>query len=282
MIHPNFSESQLQELVNIEIERCLYDTHRRLYPPIIPSLREGYVLGWDTGSYFPWLWHHRFNLERHRGCNFFLQYKLSSLFEGLPGKEYSFWNRPYLKFLISYSTKDRLTGRYGYDHNQFDNLKKLANQGYPVYYATNQAIYLEDLQRLADSNALLNDIPFLDVSNITDRHNKVTFTQNSEYFLLHSKAIKVPVTRWEQVYNTAKNKGGSTFSEDVKSLGDFILAIEKHFNMSGKGGFASAIQKTNELDWPKQIRIIAKAMVVAKYLRKYLGLHWHKIWLNYT
>lgn len=102
MLRPNFSESQLQQLINTEIVMFLYANRGSTYLPIIVSLLEEFFLGWDTGFYFPWLGPPPH--PDHRGCNFFIQYKLSELIEGPRGREYSLWHCPYLRFHISYYT----------------------------------------------------------------------------------------------------------------------------------------------------------------------------------
>ncbi len=82
--------------------------------PKIPSLPEEYKLGWDTGFYFPWLGipHN----PKHKGCNFFLQYKISSEI-GKKGNQYSYWSAPYYRFQIPYTTKEN--GNYVYDDFQY-------------------------------------------------------------------------------------------------------------------------------------------------------------------
>ncbi len=247
-----------------------------MYPPIIVSLSEEFFLGWDTGFYFPWL--SQPPHPDHRGCNFFIQYKLSELIEGSRGREYSIWRHPYLRFYISYSTKSQVTGRYIYDYNQFNNLKDLADQGYFVFYSTNHVVHDHELLQLATSNVLLDEIPFLDISMINNNHNKVTFTNDSSYFLLHSEPEKIPVTKWKQIYSILMKKEGTMLSEDTKLLGDFILAFEKKMNIPEKSGFDADIQKISNL--PRDIRVISKAIIVSRYLRKYLDLYWYKLWLD--
>jgi hypothetical protein len=255
----------------------LYANRGRKYPPTIVNLHEEFFLGWDTGFYFPWLWPPPH--PDHRGCNFFIQYKLSELIEGPRRREYSLWHCPYLRFHISYYIKDKISGRYVYDHNQFNNLKDLSNQGYFVYYSTNHIVDKGELFQLSTSNALLNEIPFLDVSMINNNHNKATFTRNSSYFLLHSEPEKTPITKWDKIYSVVKEKEGTMLSEDTKLLGDFILALEKKMDIPDKNGFSADMQKISDL--PRELRVISKAIIVSRYLKKYLDLHWYKLWLNF-
>ncbi len=278
MIRPNFSESQLQQLVNTEIVMLLYSIRGRRYLPIVVSLREEFFWGWDTGFYFPWLG--PLPHPDHRGCNFSIQYKLSELVEGHRGREYALWNRPYLRFHISYNTKDQATGKYIYDRTQFYNLKNLADQGYFVYYSANHIVRNQELLQLATSNILLNEIPFLDVSMISNNHDKVTFTRESSYFFLHSKPKKITVTKWEQIYSIAKEKEGTRLSEDTKLLGDFILKLEKKLDVPEKSGFSADMEKISDLH--RDIRVISKAVIVARYFKKYLDLHWYKLWHDFS
>ena len=133
--------------------------------------------------------------------------------------------------------------------------------------------------QLATYNALLNEIPFLDVSMINNNHNRATFTRNSSYFLLHSEPEKTPITKWDKVYSVAKEKEGTMLSEDTKLLGDFILALEKKMDIPEKSGFSADIQKISNL--PRDVRLISKAIIVSRYLKKYLDLHWYKLWLDF-
>jgi hypothetical protein len=100
MVKPNFSECQLQQLVNNEIVINLLQSKNKYVIPKIPSLPEEYKLGWDTGFYFPWLG--ILHNPKHKGCNFFLQYKISSEI-GKKGNQYSYWSAPYYRFQIPYT-----------------------------------------------------------------------------------------------------------------------------------------------------------------------------------
>ena len=166
---PNFSESQLQQFVNTEITMQLYLHKKILINPTIVSLVKEYKLWWDTAFNFPWLLVPK-NPD-HKGCNFFIQYKLSELIEGHRGKEWSYWNMPYLRFQIPYSTKDNNNLSFD-DYHQFDCLKDLANQDYYVFYATNHVVKDNELFNIAATQHLLDEIPFLDVSKISGRHKK--------------------------------------------------------------------------------------------------------------
>ena len=85
MTNPNFSESQLQQLVNTEITMHLFSKEGKIYIPNIVSLIQENRLGWDTAFYFPWLTPPP--NPNHRGYNFFIQYKLSKLQHQQPNVE---------------------------------------------------------------------------------------------------------------------------------------------------------------------------------------------------
>lgn len=173
---PNFSESQLQQLINTEMTLRLYSTTQQVYSPSIVSLVKEHDLGWDTAFYFPWL--STPPHPDHQGCNFFIQYKLSELV-GPGGGEYSDWGCPYMRFLIPHSVKSQATGLYEKDYTQFDNLKELADGGYSTYYATNHTVRSQELFSFSASQRLLDETPFLGISDVSGHHPKVTFTQES-------------------------------------------------------------------------------------------------------
>ena len=207
MIKPNFSESQLQQLVNTEITMFCYSRFRPMecwwFHPIIIDLIEEDELGWDSAFYFPWL------LIRpdNSGVNFFIQYKLSKLIEGRRGREWKHWNSSYLRFQIPYTIKDKLTKKYSDDFSQFNALKKLANKGYPVFYATNHTVERYELFHLASSQRLLSEVPFLDVSSVNRLHKKVTFTETSSHFLLHSDIGKTIKMKLKDIVSKLKERG---------------------------------------------------------------------------
>lgn len=274
MIEPNFSESQLQQVVNTEITIRLFLRTGQMYHPTIVSLIKEYDLGWDTAFYFPWLL--QTPHPKHRGCNFFIQYKLSELVEGARGNEYSSWGCPYLRFKIPHLTKDETTGKYFYDYNQFDRLKELADAKYYTYYATNHLVYDHQLFRLADSQQLLDEIPFLDVSLITDYHPKVTFTERGSFFLLHSEVKKIDIVRWENIFPSIRKTEGTALSEDVEYINEFLIRAEKRLEFSDNMGFLREKAKIAQVE--PTVRPIAEALIAAKYLRLFLNIYWYKIW----
>ncbi|TRZ87065.1 MAG: hypothetical protein D4R88_09910 [Methanosarcinales archaeon] len=273
MIKPNFSESQLQQLVNTEITMQLYFHKKIFINPTIVNLIQEYKLGWDTAFYFPWL------LvppnPNHKGCNFFIQYKLSRLIEGHRGKEWGYWNSPYFRFQIPYSTKD-INNRSFDDYHQFECLKDLANQGYNVFYATNHVVYNDELFDIAANQQLLDEIPFLDVSKISGRHKKVTFDQHYSHFVLHSEPIEIQINRWSSILNTIKESNKTTIFNDLEFLKNLLLEFENNVMKINEGGFSSEIRRIENIE-DNNIKIVIKALIISKYLMRYLDIYW----LNY-
>lgn len=277
MIEPNFSESQLQQLINTEITMRLFSYKNQIYNPIIINLIEEFDLGWDTAFYFPWLL--KSPNIKHRGCNFFIQYKLSKLIERCKG-DYKQWGCSYLRFQIPYPTKNKETKEYFDDYHQFDCLKDLATKGYYVYYATNHVVYERDLFEMSKKQELLDKIPFLDVSNINGHHKKVSFTQNSSYFLLHSEPKKIDNTKWGQIMGNIKQEQdkGTSLSDDVEFLEKFILNFEKILHVPKNTGFDKDMEKIRFTNIPEFNKLIIKAIIVSKYLKQYLNIIWYKSW----
>jgi hypothetical protein len=183
MIVPNFGEGQLQQCVNTEFTFWAYRNHGVFVSPGIPTLPEEENLGWDSGFYFPWL--PIVGLPDQKGCNVFLQYKLSVLIEGPGGGQYSNWNNPYFRFRIPHKTKKNNT--YIDDYHQYNALRSLSRNNSEVYYATNQVTTRDELFALSEAQILINNTPFLNVSDLMSQHVYVTFTASSSHFLLHSE-----------------------------------------------------------------------------------------------
>lgn len=185
MPEPNFSEGQLQNAVNAAYGRAAFDFHGVWMLARVPSLLAEFELGWDSGFYFPWMPHPPSASDR--GCNFFVQYKLSALLITSGAKEWAAWKSPYLRFKVPHSRQDPNTGKVVDDYHQWDRLKALGNRGYPVFYATNWTIHESDVDAAFQAGTLLDHVPSLDVRTVTSRHKHVTFTQQSAGFLLHSE-----------------------------------------------------------------------------------------------
>lgn len=183
MIEPDFREPQLQQTVNGAFLLWAITQGNGFVHPVVPSLPEEELLGWDSAFFFPWLLPGP-NLQHH-GCNFFLQYKISLVVEGHNGGQYADWYQSYYRFQIPHTTKHGT--QYVSDFHQLYALQALAGQQYEVYYATNQVTSRHDLFTLAENRALLDNTPFLSVADVTHDHRYVTFTPTSQHFFLHSE-----------------------------------------------------------------------------------------------
>ncbi len=274
MIKPNFSELQLQQLVNTEITMACFSrfhpVRRWWFHPIIFDLIAEGEFGWDTAYYFPWL----LTPPDSSGANFFIQYKLSKLIEGNRGKEWKRWNSSYFRFQIPYTIKDKKTKQYIDDFSQFNALKNLADRGYSVFYATNHIVEKDELLELASNQRLLDKIPALSVSSIKGLHKKVTFTDTSQNFLLHSKVYEAEKIRIKELISKVLQEEKRAFAEDVKRLREFLIETEREFN-GERYGFKKELARMQE--YPEEIRTIRQAFIIAKYFRIYLDCYWVRI-----
>lgn len=241
-----------------------------MYLPIIVSAIKEFDLGWDSAYFFPWLAAPPH--PEHKGCNFFIQYKRSKMIEGPRGGEWRYWNESYLRFQIPYSSKD-VGGFYRDDYNQFDRLKELADQKYDVYYATNHVLTADALFNLARRQQLLDETPFLNVSEIDDRHKKVTFTMRSPDFILLSEPRKIEKSKWQNMVSVLKQKKGTSLGDDIDFIEQLVLNLEE-VSDSRIGGYHEEIEKIRE--GTSGLRMLAKGLILSKYLRRYLDLYWFR------
>ena len=188
---PNFGECQIQQCLNSEFTLWARGEHKRHVSAVVPTLTKEKALGWDSGFFFPWLPY--VPLADQNGCNFFLQYKLSTLMVGTNAKQYSDWREPYFRFKIPHEKK---VNRHTVDDfHQYEALRALSKKQCEVYYATNQVTTRDELLDLAENQNLIDNTPFLDVRDVTAPHYYATFTTSSEHFWLHSEptyARRVP------------------------------------------------------------------------------------------
>jgi len=268
MIETNYSESQLQQLINTEITLRFYS--RGIIPipiPIVIDLVEEFNLGWDTAFYFPWLSFPPHPDPGHRGANFFIQYKLSDEIEGRNGKHYKEWNAPYLRFFIPHKNGSSL------DYHQYDRLKEIANAGYPVYYATNQVMDFDNLITLAQQMNLLDQTPFLNVNDINNYHKEVTFTRSSTHFLLHSEIEKSNKTTWENIYRNDNNK--YTLRETIDFLSKVLIREEEKQNTDNNRISFNYVYNRISSNDENSRKIIRQSYLVSFYLKLYLNLNWY-------
>ena len=275
MIEPNFSESQLQQVINTEITMFCFSS---FFPnrcwwfnPIIRNLIEEGELGWDTAFYFPWL-----SISPNKsGANFFIQYKLSKLIEGRRGNEWENWNNSYLRFQIPYTVKDKTTNRYSDDYSQFNALKKLANKGYTVIYATNHILERQKLFDLAINKKLISQIPCLDISAFNQLHKKVTFTETSNHFCLHSELDKTKKTNLKEITSNIREKK-EILTEDIRILKEFLIEIEKGLHIESENSFEEKMKRFEKYDemYPKTF---LEAGLISRYLKVYLDCYWYRL-----
>jgi hypothetical protein len=217
MISPNFSESQLQQVVNSAIASFTFHRCHNLPFPFIPSLVREYDLGWDTAFHIPFF-AYASDPEQH-GCNLFIQYKLSSQLSSRGAKEWAQWGEPFMRFKIPYKTRDKAGARVD-DFHQWDRLKELASRGYGVFYATNTTMSREDLiVSYHCFQSLLKYVVFLDVAAVASRHESVTFTLSSDVFKLHSRVESSPLFRFDSLVSSVKlGKGASSIHDASQNL----------------------------------------------------------------
>lgn len=265
MIEANYSESQLQQLINTEITLRIFRGRGIIPIPIVIDLVEEFGLGWDTAFHFPWL--HFPPNARHRGANFFIQYKLSDEIEGRNGKHYKKWNEPYLRFFIPHKKRNIL------DYHQYDRLREIASAGYPVYYATNQVMSFADLRTLAQQMSLLDQTPFLNVNNINDYHKEVTFTRDSAHFLLHSEIEKSNKTTWENIYINDKSK--YTLGETIDFLSKVLInEEERQTTENSRISFSNDYKRISNTTGSRR-KIIRQSYLVSFYLKLFFNLNWY-------
>ncbi len=272
MNEPDFSEFQLEQLANFEIIMKLLYNKGKFYFPFIPNLVQEKKLAYDTGFYFPWL--PVPGNPSHKGCNFFIQYKLSTELTGNTAPYLGYWNGPYFRFKIPYRKKNKKTGKRFDDYDQFNNLRKLAKR-YSVYYATNQILTFPNMTFHASNLNLLSEVPFLDVSQMTKKHKEVTFTRSSSYFKLHSEIEEIPIQKWEEIYGRLLESEKTQIYEDLEFLSDLIIGIEGRNQLSGKNtyGYRASIIE----DIPQDFIFTYKTILVSMYLKRYLNLNWYVI-----
>lgn len=275
MPDPNFSESQLQQAVNTAFIRYVFETHGVWVFGNVPSLIDEFDLGWDSAFYFPWL---RQSLPHpdpnHEGCNFFIQYKLSSKRISAGAKEWHHWHTAYFRFKIPHSTQDS-TGRYVDDYHQWDRLKDLANQKYPTFYATNSTLSKNDLRYASQAGTLLDDIPLLDIRRVVSLHKHVTFTPTSASFLLHSEKEELSKTN----FITTIEKFSEERTMPLNKASDSLLRVLE--NIGGNDDVwnrdLNKIQQAADNYFPRRIQPWIVQLLLASFVRKHLGAE--MLWL---
>lgn len=257
MDEPNFSEGQLQQLVNTEIFNLLRGVHPDAIPIVIPPWLEE-KWGWDTGFWLPWLG------RRHsvqKGCNFFIQYKLSTLHDSKYSKGWKHWSKPFFRFNLGYRRKRR------WDYSQRDALTRLVASRYRVAYVTNHVLDSVDLFNLATSNRLCSELPVLKAPRTLSRHGYVTFANPGSTFLLHSKKEEAQATHLKTLIESLEQ---SSLSDDVQALTKIIRSFEEAAGIR-EGTYQAALDRYSDLNVEKTA---AQATLLWVFLRRYLGVFW--------
>jgi hypothetical protein len=265
---PDFRESQLQQTVNSAFFLWFLEQGNGFVHPVVPSLPEEELLGWDSAFFFPGL--APSPNPQHHGCNFFLQYKISVVIEGHRGKQYSNWRQPYYRFQIPHMRKNG--NGYVLDFHQLHALQSLAQTRYDAYYATNQVTSRHDLFALAENRTLLDNTPFLSVADVTLDHNYVTFTPSSQHFLLHSKAEECRKQSSEMVQSRLRQAEHRSLGNDNDLTFEATLPFIK--DMRGTETFIRhymSLNQTVQQDDEPYVRIKQWFMLRAG-LRRFLNI----------
>ncbi|WP_157379187.1 hypothetical protein [Burkholderia ubonensis] len=219
MLDPNFSESQLQSAANLAYADEVRKRTGGIPYPFVPSLPAEYLLGWDTAYDLDWI-RHRLSgpfADRHKGCNFFLQYKLSSLIDNpTRSKEWAAWGKPYFRFQIPH--KKKIGKLYRNDFHQWERLKEIAAIGAPTFYATNTMIEESELRTLFEGGRLLDRIALLDVAPIKRKHIHASCADPFSKFALHSTPEEARILSFREAVASLSNVPKYSYEQGVEQL----------------------------------------------------------------
>lgn len=248
MLEPEFSESQLQTATNLSYAVEICKRTGQIPFPFIPSLPAEFLLGWDTAFKFDWIAHRRLPtrfLRRHKGCNFFLQYKLSDFAEiKNRSKEWAAWNNPYYRFRIPHR---KVHGtRYRNDFHQWDRLKEIACLGVPTFYATNTMSTEDELKSLFESGTLLSRIALLDIASINKKHIYASFSSSSNSFLLHSDPEEARLLTFSSLLDDLNDARSRSFEEGVEELTAIARNLSAEDGPSDTGGIVKQLNDFQE------------------------------------
>jgi len=266
MRYADFGECQLQSMVNIEMVRHAMEHHNHYVVPIIPTLAAEYYLGWDTGFLMPY--ETMPPSASNRGCNLFIQYKLSEIVEGVRGGEYAHWNQEYFRFQIPHYDSDSGV----YDYHQLHALQSISQSGYSAFYATNHSVELSVLSGQTIQGVLLNNIPFLDVANVIDDHFYCTFTQDSPHFILCSEKEEVKKQDFRRIIEKVEP---TTLKSDIKSISKIL---KEHLPRSISKMLMEELESQSNVDIPDEFRVYRSFALLTRYLRVGLNIHLFRIY----
>ena len=266
MREPNFSESQLQQAANTAFIRRIFDHHGVWAFAHVPSLIAEFDLGWDTAFHLPWFPH--LPSTSDEGCNFFLQYKLSSELTSPGAKEWSHWGEEYLRFKIPHSTRDS-SGQFVDDYHQWESLKALADKGYPTFYATNSTLHKTQLQSSLAAGTLLDHVPLLDVRGIAALHKHVTFTATAGIFALHSEKEEAQKISLSKALDQLAESPQSSLATSNKEV---LVALEEHGEKdeAWKQDLARIVPPRDQA-FPGEREAFLQRVLLVSFVRKHVG-----------
>lgn len=263
MQEPDFCEAQLQQVVNTEIFNL---TRGRGPMPPMPVIITPYIedlWGWDTGFFFPWM---GAGHPKQRGCNFFIQYKLSNIYETPGAYGWDSWRQAFFRFNLGYRRNQT------WNFAQRDHLINLADSGYTVVYITNHVLELSDLADLVSREQLCSTLPVLRVNNGFNRHERVSFASGSPHFHLHSEEEKY---QRNTIKTAIEEINPSLLEKDVGIILDILKKYEEAAGIRENTNIGNTINQTLEKLKERNIPY-AKAVVAWWFLWRYLNLYWFR------
>jgi hypothetical protein len=243
-----------------------------MFLPVVISLPEEAVSGWDTGFFFPWLTAP--GLDDHRGCNFFLQYKLATFLEGRRAGEWSFWREPYFRFRIPHNSKNPSTGDYFEDYHQLDALRGIAAKGYPVFFVANRTPYEARLFEIAKAQQLLDTQLCVGIEATLRNHRHVTFTETAPHCYMHSSPEERRLSDWGDILERSLESGTSELSRTVTELEIMVRNAEERRGTPDRLRLDAMYERVGRED--RRISWTARATLVAMRLRQELNVWWFR------
>lgn len=255
MDEPDYCEAQLQQMVNTELfNRLRLASNPAPIPIVVPQWLED-LWGWDTGIYLPWLGPGN---AAQKGCNFFIQYKLSKRYKSKGAYGWEKWNKPFFRFNLGYQRDGQ------WDLSQRDHLVMLAADGFIVAHVTNHVLTLKDLTELAAKDLLCDKLPVLRTTQELSKHRQVSFLPSGKDFALHSQSAQAHVVSLLSIFDEGR---ATQLTDDLPKL----ARVLKHFE-EAVGITEHTLARF--LEHNQVQRIEQKALVAAAYLRKYLNVIW--------
>lgn len=255
-----FGEQQIRDLVNPSLVLYARQKYNSMIVPISPTPHLEHELGWDTGFCVPGL---RAMQDDTYGCNLFIQYKVSSHHESKHCAYHKLWSsRDYYLFRLYYTVHGTK------DYHQLDNLIDLSNKGFMTVYVTNHVWELSELVKLYINQRIVHELPVLAVTHMLGQHSKVSFTDSSSYFCLHSD---VSEARSFKLTNIIGDLRATNYFDDIERLLEFIQNNDdRAYYMAGYEQLLRFFHK------PTIAEEVARALSVRFLLNHYMNIHWFR------